>query len=197
MAVELADRLAELTPGDCNRDLLHHRRLRGGGVGVEAGPPVLPGHRPARRLKVISRNIAYHGATMGALSITGVTEIKTPFEPLVPGAIKVPNTNFYRAPYFADDLEAFGRWAADAIEQAILIEGPGHGGRRVPRAGPERRRVLSAASRATSNGCGRSATATACCSSPTRSSAPSAGSGTGSGPSATTTSRTWSPWPRD
>ena len=58
------------------------------------------------------------------MSITGVTAIKTPFEPLVPGAIKVPNTNFYRAPYFADDLEAFGLWAADAIEQAILIEGP-------------------------------------------------------------------------
>ena len=61
---------------------------------------------------------------MGALSITGVTEIRSPFEPLVPGAFKVPNTNFYRAPYFEDDLEAFGRWAADAIEQAILSEGP-------------------------------------------------------------------------
>ena len=76
------------------------------------------------RLKVISRNIAYHGATMGALSITGLSDIKTPFEPLVPGAVKVPNTNFYRAPFFADDLDAFGRWAADSIEQAILIEGP-------------------------------------------------------------------------
>jgi adenosylmethionine-8-amino-7-oxononanoate aminotransferase len=73
---------------------------------------------------VISRNIAYHGATMGALSITGLAAIKTPFEPLVPGALKVPNTNFYRAPYFADDIDAFGQWAADAIEQAILIEGP-------------------------------------------------------------------------
>jgi len=61
---------------------------------------------------------------MGALSITGLTAIKTAFEPLVPGAVKVPNTNFYRASYFADDLEAFGRWAADSIEQAILIEGP-------------------------------------------------------------------------
>ena len=76
------------------------------------------------RTKVISRDIAYHGATMGALSITGLSDIKTPFEPLVPGAVKVPNTNFYRAKYFADDLEAFGQWAADAIEQAILIEGP-------------------------------------------------------------------------
>jgi adenosylmethionine-8-amino-7-oxononanoate aminotransferase len=35
----------------------------------------------------------------------------------------VPNTNFYRAPEHADDYEAFGRWAADQIEQAILFEG--------------------------------------------------------------------------
>src|SRR6266700_2799029 len=46
------------------------------------------------------------------------------FEPLVPGAHKAPNTNFYRAPEHGDDLEAFGRWAADAIEQAIEFEGP-------------------------------------------------------------------------
>jgi adenosylmethionine-8-amino-7-oxononanoate aminotransferase len=37
----------------------------------------------------------------------------------------VPNTNFYRAPDFVrDDLEAFGIWAADEIERAILREGP-------------------------------------------------------------------------
>ena len=42
----------------------------------------------------------------------------------MPGAIKVPNTNFYRAPEHGDDLEAFGRWAADQIEAAILMEGP-------------------------------------------------------------------------
>ena len=72
---------------------------------------------------MISRYIAYHGTTMGALSITGIPELRTPFEPLVPGAIKVPNTNFYRAEVFADDEVAFGRWAADEIERAILREG--------------------------------------------------------------------------
>ncbi len=123
-AVELADKIAELTPGDLNRIFF----TSGGSEAVESAWKLarqyfrLTGQPD--RLKVISRNIAYHGATMGALSITGLPEIKTPFEPLVPGAIKVPNTNFYRAPYFADDIEAFGRWAADAIEQAILIEGP-------------------------------------------------------------------------
>ena len=42
----------------------------------------------------------------------------------MPGAHKVPNTNFYRAPEHGDDLEAFGRWAADQIEEAIEFEGP-------------------------------------------------------------------------
>jgi adenosylmethionine-8-amino-7-oxononanoate aminotransferase len=46
------------------------------------------------------------------------------FEPLVPGAHKVPNTNFYRATEHGDDLEAFGRWAADRIAEAIEFEGP-------------------------------------------------------------------------
>ena len=42
----------------------------------------------------------------------------------MPGAIKVANTNFYRAPEHGDDCEAFGRWAADEIERAIEYEGP-------------------------------------------------------------------------
>jgi adenosylmethionine-8-amino-7-oxononanoate aminotransferase len=62
---------------------------------------------------------------MGALAITGLADIKYPFEPLPPGGVRVPNTNFYRAPDFvADDIGAFGRWAADEIERAILREGP-------------------------------------------------------------------------
>jgi adenosylmethionine-8-amino-7-oxononanoate aminotransferase len=74
---------------------------------------------------VVSRAIAYHGTTQGALAITGVPGFQIPFAPLVPGAIKVPNTDFYRAPeHLAGDEKAFGRWAADQFEQAILHEGP-------------------------------------------------------------------------
>ncbi len=122
-AIELADRLASITPGDCNRIFF----TTGGSEAVESAWKLARQYfklmGQPERTKVISRDISYHGATMGALSITGLADIKTAFEPLVPGAIKVPNTNFYRAKYFADDVEAFGRWAADAIEQAILIEG--------------------------------------------------------------------------
>ncbi len=122
-AIELAERLATLAPGDLNRVFF----TTGGGEAVESAWKLarqyfkLTGE--PTRYKVISRSVAYHGTTMGALSITGIPEVRAPFEPLVPGAIKVANTNFYRAPEHGDDREAFGRWAADEIERAIEYEG--------------------------------------------------------------------------
>jgi adenosylmethionine-8-amino-7-oxononanoate aminotransferase len=123
-AIELAERLAVYAPGDLNRVFF----TTGGGEAVESAWKVAKQHfkltgRPLKH-KVISRAVAYHGTTHGALSLTGIPEARMPFEPLVPTAIKVPNTNFYRAPEHGDDPEAFGRWAADQIERAILMEGP-------------------------------------------------------------------------
>ena len=123
-AVELADRLADLAPGDLNRIFF----TTGGGEAVESAWKVAKQYfkltgKPMKH-KVISRAVAYHGTPQGALSITGIPAAKAMFEPLVPGAHKVANTNFYRAPEHGDDLEAFGRWAADQIDFAIEMEGP-------------------------------------------------------------------------
>ena len=123
-AVELAERVAGLAPGDLNRVFF----TTGGSEAVESAWKLARAYfkrvgKPTKH-KVVSRYIAYHGTSMGALSITGVPEIKADFEPLVPGAIKVPNTNFYRAPEHGDSPEAFGRWAADEIGHAIEREGP-------------------------------------------------------------------------
>ncbi len=123
-AVELSERLASLAPGNINRVFF----TTGGGEAVESAWKLARQYfrqigQPGR-YKVLSRYIAYHGTTMGALSITGLPSIKEPYEPLVPGSIRVANTNFYRAPEHGDDLEAFGRWAADDIERHILMEGP-------------------------------------------------------------------------
>ncbi|GLY16227.1 putative aminotransferase, class III [Kineosporia sp. NBRC 101677] len=124
-AIELAERLAHYAPGDLNRVFF----TTGGGEAVESAWKLakqfwkLSG-KPLKT-KVISRSIAYHGTTQGALSITGIPGLKQMFEPLVPGAFRVPNTNIYRA---ADDLRGdpkqFGRWAADRIAEAIEFEGP-------------------------------------------------------------------------
>ncbi|MBB1242066.1 aspartate aminotransferase family protein [Streptomyces durbertensis] len=123
-AVELAERLAHHAPGDLNKVFF----TTGGGEAVETAWKLAKQYHKLTgnplKYKVISRAVAYHGTPQGALSITGLPALKAPFEPLVPGAHKVPNTNIYRAPLHGDDPEAFGRWAADQIEQQILFEGP-------------------------------------------------------------------------
>ncbi|MGY0491452.1 aspartate aminotransferase family protein [Streptomyces sp. WG-D5] len=123
-AVELAERLAHYAPGDLNKVFF----TTGGGEAVETAWKLAKQYHKLKgnnlKYKVISRAVAYHGTPQGALSITGLPALKAPFEPLVPGAHKVPNTNIYRAPIHGDDPEAFGRWAADQIEQQILFEGP-------------------------------------------------------------------------
>ncbi|MDH6144724.1 MULTISPECIES: aspartate aminotransferase family protein [Kitasatospora] len=129
-AVELAERLANYAPGDLNKVFFS----TGGGEAVETAWKLAKQYfkligKPTK-YKVISRAIAYHGTPQGALSITGLPGLKAPFEPLVPGTHKAPNTNIYRAPeYLAGpdgtvDPEAYGRWCADQVEEAILFEGP-------------------------------------------------------------------------
>jgi adenosylmethionine-8-amino-7-oxononanoate aminotransferase len=123
-AIELAHRLAGAAPGDLDRVFF----TTGGGEAVETAWKAAKQYfkltgKPGKT-KVISRAVAYHGTTQGALAITAVPAIKDVFEPLVPGTVHVANTNIYRAPVHGDDPKAFGVWAADQIEQAILAEGP-------------------------------------------------------------------------
>src|SRR5690349_13724862 len=107
-AIELAARIADYAPGSLNRVFF----TSGGGEAVETAWKLAKNYfkvtgKPMKH-KVLSRTIAYHGTTQGALSITGLPGLKQQFEPLVPSTFRVPNTNFYRAPeHVADDLEAF------------------------------------------------------------------------------------------
>ncbi|MFT4469304.1 aspartate aminotransferase family protein [Arthrobacter sulfonylureivorans] len=123
-AIELAERLAHHAPGDLNRVFF----TTGGGEAVETAWKLAKQYFKLQgkpnKTKVISRSVAYHGTPQGALSITGIPDMKAPFEPLVPGAFRVPNTNQYRAPVGLEDPKAFGRWAADRIGEAIEFEGP-------------------------------------------------------------------------
>jgi adenosylmethionine-8-amino-7-oxononanoate aminotransferase len=126
-AIELADRIADLAPGDLN----HVFFSTGGGEAVETAFKLAKHYwklagQPTKH-KVISRYIAYHGTPQGALAITGLPGMKSMFEPVVPGGFRVPNTNFYRAGEmgFAGGTQAeFGVWAADRIEEMINFEGP-------------------------------------------------------------------------
>jgi adenosylmethionine-8-amino-7-oxononanoate aminotransferase len=148
-AIELASEIASLTPGDLNRLFF----VSGGSEAVESawklarqyysargeqrvhaaiatstGLPVRVDEAQAiggteRRWKAISRNIAYHGTTMGALSINGIPALRTPFEPLVPEVLHVRNTNRFHRP--AGETEAeFTALLLDNLVETIEATGP-------------------------------------------------------------------------
>jgi adenosylmethionine-8-amino-7-oxononanoate aminotransferase len=121
-AIALAERLASHTPGDLDRVFF----TTGGGEAVESAWKLARAYfkavgKPGKH-KVISRSIAYHGTTMGALSITGIPAAREAFEPLVPGAHKVMNTNRYRC-WACADRPACTLTCADEIARAIEYEG--------------------------------------------------------------------------
>jgi adenosylmethionine-8-amino-7-oxononanoate aminotransferase len=118
-AIELAAKLASLAPGDLNRVFF----TSGGSESVESALKLarsyhkLTGH--PNKTKVVAREIAYHGSSLGALSATGIPALRTPFEPFTPGGVHVPNTNLYRLPEGSDPMRL-----AEAVRDRILFEGP-------------------------------------------------------------------------
>ena len=121
-AIELAAEVAKLAPGDLNRLFF----VSGGSEAIESAWKLARQYHQARgrrRWKAISRRTAYHGTTMGALSINGIPALRAPFEPLVPDVIHVRNTNRYHRP--ADETEEqFTAFLLDDLESAIVAEGP-------------------------------------------------------------------------
>ena len=121
-AIELAAEVASLAPGDLNRVFF----VSGGSEAVETAWKLARQYHAARgerRWKAISRRLAYHGTTLGALSINGVTALRTPFEPLVPDVVHVRNTNRYHRP--ADETEEqFTALLLTELEEAIVQAGP-------------------------------------------------------------------------
>ena len=121
-AIELAAELAALAPGDLNRAFF----VSGGSEAVESAWKLARQYHAARgerRWKAVSRRLAYHGTTMGALSINGIGALRVPFEPLVPGAVHVRNTNRYHRP-LEESEEQFTAFLLDDLEEAILQEDP-------------------------------------------------------------------------
>lgn len=74
------------------------------------------------RHKMVSRYRSYHGASMGALSLTGDWR-RVPFEPGIPGVIHVPDCYCDRCP-FGKELASCKRECATHIDEVMRLEGP-------------------------------------------------------------------------
>jgi adenosylmethionine-8-amino-7-oxononanoate aminotransferase len=121
-AIELAHEIASLTPGDLNRVFF----VSGGSEAVETAWKLARQFHMARgerRWKAVARRLAYHGTTLGALSINGIPALRAPFEPLVPDVIHVRNTNRYHRP-LDETEEEFTAFLLDDLATAIEQAGP-------------------------------------------------------------------------
>ena len=111
-SLELAAKISEIAPGDLNSTFF----VSSGSEAVETVIKLARQYHKANgepgRYKFVSRKVAYHGTTMGALSVTGIPAFKAPFEPLPGGFMHVANTR--------QDFEG----AAEAIEEAIEFGPP-------------------------------------------------------------------------
>src|SRR5262249_40854637 len=120
-AIELATEIASLAPDDLNRVFF----VSGGSEAVDAAWKFAREYhalRGERRWKAIARRTAYHGPTMGALSLTGLAAPRPPFDPLVSSVTHVRNTNRYHRPPEETEAE-FTAVLLGELEEAIEDEG--------------------------------------------------------------------------
>src|SRR3954463_13139869 len=121
-AIELAQKLAGLAPDNVNRAFF----VSGGSEAVESAWKLARQYHMAngeRRWKAVARRTAYHGTTMGALSIHGLPARRARLEPLVPDVVHVRNTNRYHRPPHETE-EQFTRFLLDDLDSAIVQAGP-------------------------------------------------------------------------
>jgi adenosylmethionine-8-amino-7-oxononanoate aminotransferase len=122
-SLELAEKLTELVPIDVGRIFF----VNGGSEAVESALKLARQYHRLRgepgRYKFVTRRSAYHGTTMGALSINGSPALRSQFEPLLPGCLRAPMPYRYRCPYCEDEPACTLR-CADEIDAIVRNESP-------------------------------------------------------------------------
>jgi len=120
----LAERLVERSPG-----MSRVYFTSSGSEAVESAWKLVrqwhAAHGQPQRTKAISRKVAYHGTTLGALSFTGLTDCRAPFEPMAVPTTFLSNTNAYRHP-LGHDPEAFTQALLAEAQEAICFADPEH-----------------------------------------------------------------------
>jgi 4-aminobutyrate aminotransferase len=111
-AIELAKKLAEITPGDLCRSLF----CPGGSEAIEMA--LMLAKQVTGRFKTISFWDSFHGAGLGAASVGGEEHFSGGFGPMVPGAFHVEFPNYYRNPWgFASEADV----DAECLRQIELV----------------------------------------------------------------------------
>jgi adenosylmethionine-8-amino-7-oxononanoate aminotransferase len=123
-AEELATVIAEMSPGGLDRVWY----TSSGSEAIEAAVKLARQYHLERgdmgRSRIVARRLSYHGNTLGALAAGGSAWRRAPYEPLLIDVALVDPCFEYRFAEAGESAEAYGRRAADALEQEVLRLGP-------------------------------------------------------------------------
>lgn len=123
-AIQLAERLAQITPGDQNTVFF----CSGGSEAVESAIKIARQYHYHRgeqkRQKIIGRRGSYHGGTYAAMSVSGTRPVSDPYHsPFMPGVLHASPPNCYRCD-FRQTFPGCDLLCADQIGQMIEYENP-------------------------------------------------------------------------
>jgi len=113
-AALLGKKLAEITPGDLHKSFFSP----GGAEANEAAIKIARFYTGAPKL--ISKYRSYHGATSGAIALTG--DPRTQYAIGMPGVVRAPDCYCYRCP-FGKEYPGCGITCAEYIDEIIEMEG--------------------------------------------------------------------------
>ena len=124
--IRLAEKLSHITPGDLDRCFF----TTGGSESNETALKLARAYHKRKgegsRFRFISRKGSYHGATFGAMSVSGRPSIAPPsdYEPLLPGVLHAPQPNPYRCEMGGTTPSECAVRCANAVEELITFYGP-------------------------------------------------------------------------
>ncbi len=122
-SIKFAARLAELSPGDLDRVFYSDA----GATAVEAAVKMAFQYHVHRgdgeRTCFAALGDAYHGDTVGSVSLGGIEVMHGVFEPLRFGVVRIPSPHCYRCP-LGKELETCGLACADEAERILEQHAP-------------------------------------------------------------------------
>ena len=121
-AIRLAERLARLAPPRIQHTIFCNSGSEANETALKIIRAFWKLRGQSQRVKILTRQFAYHGVTLATTSMTGLPSCTAPFDLPLPGFLQVPAPHAYAADRESDPV-AYGKWCVEETARTIEREG--------------------------------------------------------------------------
>ncbi len=123
-SIELAEKMAEVTPGDLSVSFFVNGGSEANETAIKMARQYFWETGKCHKSKILAKRWSYTGATMGTISATGIPWFWETFEPRMPG-YEFFNPQWYYHREMGFEFEEAGKVALAELKRLIEFEGPG------------------------------------------------------------------------